>query len=149
MNEGTIAEGQILTGVMFNEPMRVVTTRRSGGRAVIAGMVGQNSGQFREVTLTQDDVANLNGIDPNPSYDGDTIHRGCHKGLGDQLDPQVGLGRLIQPVGNPTTSATKPMVSRAMTQPAAMNPVVPIKKFHDGEPPAQATSSPLIYCQRA
>ena len=49
MNEGTIAEGQILTGVMFNEPMRVVTTRRSGGGAVIAGMVGQASGQFREV----------------------------------------------------------------------------------------------------
>ena len=79
MNEGTIAEGQILTGVMFNEPMRVVTTRRSGGGAVIAGMVGQNSGQFREVTLTQDDVANLNAIDPNPSYDGDTIHRAVIK----------------------------------------------------------------------
>ena len=71
MNEGTIAEGQILTGVMFNEPMRVVTTRRSGGGAVIAGMVGQASGQFREVTLTQDDIANLNAIDPNASYDGD------------------------------------------------------------------------------
>lgn len=25
-----INEGQILTGVMFNEPMRVVTTRQSG-----------------------------------------------------------------------------------------------------------------------
>ena len=66
-----ITEGQILTGVMFNEPMRVVTTRQGGAGAVIAGLVGQNSGQFREVTLSQDDIARLNTIDPNASYDGD------------------------------------------------------------------------------
>ena len=71
MSEGTITEGQILTGVMFNEPMRVVTTRQGGAGAVIAGLVGQNSGQFREVTLSQDDIARLNTIDPNASYDGD------------------------------------------------------------------------------
>ena len=28
-----ITEGQILTGVMFNEPMRVVTTRQGGAAA--------------------------------------------------------------------------------------------------------------------
>ena len=47
MSEGTITEGQILTGVMFNEPMRVVTTRQSGAGVVTAGLVGQASGQFR------------------------------------------------------------------------------------------------------
>ena len=61
-----ITEGQILTGVMFNEPMRVVTTRQGGAAAVTAGLVGQNSGQFREVTLSQDDIARLNTIDPTP-----------------------------------------------------------------------------------
>ena len=71
MSEGTITEGLILTGVMFNEPMRVVTTRQSGTGTVIAGLVGQNSGQFREVTLTAEDIAQLNAIDPNASYDGD------------------------------------------------------------------------------
>ena len=71
VSEGTITEGQILTGVMFNEPMRVVITRQSGPGAVIAGLVGQSSGQFREVTLTAGDIASLNTIDPNASYDGD------------------------------------------------------------------------------
>ena len=60
-----------MTGVMFNEPMRVVTTRQGGAGTVIAALVGQNSGQFREVTLSQDDIARLNTIDPNASYDGD------------------------------------------------------------------------------
>ena len=32
MNDGKITEGQILTGVMFNEPMRVVITRQGGCR---------------------------------------------------------------------------------------------------------------------
>ena len=58
MSEGTITEGQILTGVMFNEPMRVVTARASGAGAV-------------EVTLTAEDIAQLNAIDSNASYDGD------------------------------------------------------------------------------
>ena len=48
VNETTIAEGQILTGVMFNEPMRVVTARQGGAGAVIVGLMGQNSRQFRE-----------------------------------------------------------------------------------------------------
>ena len=59
MKEGTITEGQILTGVMFNEPMRVITTRQGGTGTVIAGLVGQSSGQFREVTLTAEDIAQL------------------------------------------------------------------------------------------
>ena len=66
-----ITEGQILTGVRFNEPMRVLITRQGGTGTVIAGLVGQNSGQFREVTLSQEDIAQLNAIDPNASYDGD------------------------------------------------------------------------------
>ena len=66
MSEGTITEGQILTGVMFNEPMRVITTRQSGTGTVIAGLVGQSSGQFREVTLTAEDIAQLNAIAPTP-----------------------------------------------------------------------------------
>ena len=60
MSEGTITDGQILTGVMFNEP----TARQSGTGAVIAGLVGQSSGQFREVMLAAEDIAQLNAIDP-------------------------------------------------------------------------------------
>ena len=70
MSDGTITEGQILTGVMFNEPMRVVTVKQGGAGVVAAGLVGQNSGQFREVTLTAEDIAQLKTLDPNASYDG-------------------------------------------------------------------------------
>ena len=96
MSVETIAEGQILTGVMFNEPMRVLITRQGGAGTVIAGLVGQNSGQFREVTLSQDDIANLNAINPNASYDGDG---GLLKlaldaytlGIAHEFDPYFGL----------------------------------------------------------
>ena len=91
-----ITEGQILIGVMFNEPMRVVTTRPGGAAAVIAGLVGQNSGQFREVTLSQDDIARLNTIDPNASYDGDgdllkLALEAYTLGIAHEFDPYFGL----------------------------------------------------------
>ena len=96
MSEGTITEGLILTGVMFNEPMRVVTTRQSGTGTVIAGLVGQNSGQFREVTLTAEDIAQLNAIDPNASYDGDgellkLALQAYTLGIAHEFDPYFGL----------------------------------------------------------
>ena len=96
MKEGTITEGQILTGVMFNEPMRVVTARASGAGAVIAGLVGQTSGQFREVTLTAEDIAQLNAIDPNASYDGDgellkLALQAYTLGIAHEFDPYFGL----------------------------------------------------------
>ena len=96
MSEGAITEGQILTGVMFNEPMGVVTTRQSGTGTVIAGLVGQNSGQFREVTLTAEDIAQLNAIDPNASYDGDgellkLALQAYTLGIAHEFDPYFGL----------------------------------------------------------
>ena len=96
MSEGTITEGQILTGVMFNEPMRVITTRQGGTGTVIAGLVGQSSGQFREVTLTAEDVAQLNAIDLNASYDGDgellkLALQAYTLGIAHEFDPYFGL----------------------------------------------------------
>ena len=91
-----ITQGHILTGVMFNEPMRVVTTRQSGTGTMIAGLVGQNSGQFREVTLTAEDIAQLNAIDPNASYDGDgellkLALQAYTLGIAHEFDPYFGL----------------------------------------------------------
>ena len=96
VSEGKIAEGHILTGVMFNEPMRVVTTREHGPGLVIAGLVGQNSGQFREVTLTDQDIAGLNVINPNASYDGDgellkLALQAYSLGIAHEFDPYFGL----------------------------------------------------------
>ena len=71
MTDTEIPEGQVLTRVMFNEPMRVVTTRRTGPEGIIAGMVGQSSGEFREATPTREDISNLTTLAAKASYEGD------------------------------------------------------------------------------
>ena len=66
-----VREGQVLTGALFNEPMRVVTVSSNGAGTWIAGLVGLQSEQFRRVTLTEGDVTGLTIADPVLSYDGD------------------------------------------------------------------------------
>ena len=51
--------------------MRVVTVRANGTDYVEAGLVGQRSEQFRQVTLTSDDISNLTIADAALSYNGD------------------------------------------------------------------------------
>ena len=55
--ETLVREGQILIGSLFREPMRVVTVGSNGRGIWVAGLVGQQSEQFRQVTLTLDDIA--------------------------------------------------------------------------------------------
>ena len=69
--EVPIREGQILTGPLFSEPMQVETVRSNGPNVWVAGLVGQQSEQFRRVTLTSDDISNLTIADSALSYDGD------------------------------------------------------------------------------
>ena len=96
MSEGTTTESQTLTGPMFNEPMRVVITRVSGAGAVTAGLVGQNSGQFQEVTLAAENIAQLKTLDPNASYEGDgellkLALQAYSLGIAHEFDPYFGL----------------------------------------------------------
>ena len=96
MSTAAISEGQVLTGVMFNEPMRVITKRQGGAGTVIAGLVGQTSGQFREVTLTEDDIARLTAIAAAASYDGDgdllkLALQAYSLGIAQEFDPYFGL----------------------------------------------------------
>ena len=69
--EAPIREGQVVTGPLFNEPMRVETVRVNGTDVWVAGLVGQRSERFRRVTLTADDIAHLTIADSALSYDGD------------------------------------------------------------------------------
>ena len=55
----TIREWQVLTGLLFSEPMRVETVRSNGSDIWVSGLIGQQSEQFRRVTLTSDDISNL------------------------------------------------------------------------------------------
>ena len=69
-----IHEGQILTGPLFSEPMRVETVRANGSDSWGAGLVGVRSEQFRCVTLTKADLETqspyntylIDGLPPAP-----------------------------------------------------------------------------------
>ena len=67
----TISLGQILTGPLFNEPMRVETIREDGDGALVAGLVGTKTERFRSVRLTPREIEALTILDTAASFDGD------------------------------------------------------------------------------
>ena len=94
--ESMIQEGQVLTGPLFSEPMRVETVRPNGADSVEAGLVGQRTEQFRRVTLTAADIASLVIADPAMSFDGDgrLLRLGLQAyslGIAYEFDPYFGL----------------------------------------------------------
>ncbi|MDA2925843.1 hypothetical protein MYX78_01190 [Acidobacteria bacterium AH-259-G07] len=66
-----IREGQIITGSLFNEPMRVETVRPNGPDSWVAGLVGTQSERFRKVSLTSRDLDNLTILDARPTFRGE------------------------------------------------------------------------------
>ncbi len=92
----TIREGQLLTGPLFNEPMRVETVRPKGPDSVEAGLVGQRTERFRKVTLTSADLLELTFADAAWTYDGDgsLLKLGLQAyslGIAHEFDPYFGL----------------------------------------------------------
>ena len=67
----SIQPGQVLTGALFSEPMRVETVSANGPDSWNVGLVGQQSGQFSRVTLSAEEFADLTITDATPAYDGD------------------------------------------------------------------------------
>ena len=91
-----IREGQIVTGQLFGEAMRVETVRPNGSDSWIVGLVGLQSEQFRRVTLTQADLAGLTIRETAPSFDGDgrILRLGLQAyalGIAYEFDPYFGL----------------------------------------------------------
>ncbi|MCP9446721.1 MAG: SNF2-related protein [Nitrospira sp.] len=91
-----LREGQILTGSLFNEPMRVETVRANGPDTWVAGLVGMQSEQFRRVTLTRRDLEGLTIRDTQHTYDADgrLLRLGLQAyalGLAYEFDPYFGL----------------------------------------------------------
>ena len=91
-----VREGQVLTGPLFSEPMRVETVRTNGPDAWVAGLVGLQWEQFRRVTLTREDLAALAVADSALSYDGDgqLLRLGLQAyslGIAYNFDPYFGL----------------------------------------------------------
>src|SRR5438132_1360532 len=91
-----LGEGQILTGPLFSEPMRVETVAPNGPSAWTVGLVGTKSQQFRRVSLTKDQLATLTILSPSCSYEGDAgrLKLGLQAyalGIAWEYDPYFGL----------------------------------------------------------
>jgi SNF2 family DNA or RNA helicase len=97
MNKGhLLREGQVLTGSMFNEPMRVETVRDNGNGTWVVGLVGTLSERYRKVTLTAQDLEALTIRDIGFRYDGDgrLLRLGIQAyslGIAWEFDPYFGL----------------------------------------------------------
>lgn len=95
-DDKALREGQILTGPLFNEPMRVETVTTQGLDHWILGLVGTQSEKFRKVTLTSADLDTLTIIQPGFTYNGDgnLLRLGLQAyslGIAYEFDPYFGL----------------------------------------------------------
>ncbi|MGQ9919160.1 MAG: helicase-related protein, partial [Bryobacteraceae bacterium] len=93
---GPVREGQILSGPLFNEPMRVETVQSNGPNTWIAGLVGMRTERFRRVTLTAQDLEKLDILDTAYSFNGDgqLLRLGIQAyslGIAYEFDPYFGL----------------------------------------------------------
>jgi superfamily II DNA or RNA helicase len=91
-----LREGQILSGPLFDEPMRIETARRENENIWVLGLVGLNSSRYRKVHLTDADLASLAILDSVFSYDGDgkLLRLGLQAyslGIAYEFDPYFGL----------------------------------------------------------
>lgn len=88
--------GQVLTGALFSEPMRVETVAPNGPSSWLVGLVGAQSQQFRRVSLTKDQLASLTVRSAGPSYEGDAARlklglQAYALGIAWEFDPYFGL----------------------------------------------------------
>jgi hypothetical protein len=91
-----LVEGQVVTGTLFSEPMRVETIRQSGPGTWVVGLSGVNTERFRKVTLTAGDIQQLQIQKPHFTYDGDghVLKIGVQAyslGIAYEFDPYFGL----------------------------------------------------------
>ena len=101
-------EGQILTGPLFNEPMRVETVAETGLGSWTLGLVGTRSERFRKVALGASELAGLTVLDSGFRYDGDggLLRLGLQAnalGIAWEFEP------LLRAVGLPRRSTAAPV----------------------------------------
>lgn len=96
MNQTPFREGQILSGPLFNEPVRVETVRANSPETWILGVVGVQSERYRSVALSSVDLKTLTIIDTSLTYrgDGNLLRLGLQAyslGIAYEFDPYFGL----------------------------------------------------------
>ncbi len=95
--EAPIYKGQIITGHLFNEPMRVETVSTShNSDSWEVGLVGMQTGKFHKVLLSTNQIKDITITEPNLSYDGDgrllKLGLDAHAfGIAHEFDPYFGL----------------------------------------------------------
>lgn len=94
--ESVFAEGQILVGPTFREPMRVVAVRLERDGVWTLGLVGKDSERFVSVTLSEAEAKCLRSFSDRPTYDGTpTLLRlglqAYQLGIAYEFDPYFGL----------------------------------------------------------
>ncbi len=94
--QNPVKPGEILTGSLFNEPMRVVTLHAVGADSWELGLVGVRTQIFRSVPLTREQIATLRRQNAAPSYSGDCelVRLGLQAyalGIAYEFDPYFGL----------------------------------------------------------
>ena len=94
--QAPIRDGQILTGALFSEPMRVETVRPNGTGSWAPGLVGTQTERFRKVSLSANDIAKLTVTGSSLSYDADgrllRLGLDAHAlGIAHEFDPYFGL----------------------------------------------------------
>ncbi|MBN1125973.1 MAG: DUF3883 domain-containing protein [Sedimentisphaerales bacterium] len=96
MIEGLFTPGRIITGPLFNEPMRIETVSENGNNSWSFGLVGTQSERFRRVTLTSHDLELLTILDTLPTYQENSgllrlaLQAYC-LGIAYEFDPYFGL----------------------------------------------------------
>lgn len=88
--------GQLLTGPLFSEPMRVETVTAASNDSWVVGLVGTQSERFRRVTLSASDLARLSVVGIGQTFDGDgrLVRLGLQAyalGIAYEFDPYFGL----------------------------------------------------------
>src|SRR5262249_11282097 len=88
--------GQTLVGPLFNEPMRVETVSAAGDSSWVVGLVGVQSERFRRVTVSEVDLASINILDNDMSFNGEgnLLRLGIQAyslGIAYEFDPYFGL----------------------------------------------------------
>jgi len=96
LDQSPIRIGQIISGPLFNETMRVETLRSNGGESWVVGLVGLRSEKFRSVTLTSRELKTLTVQDTATTFQGDArlLRLGLQAyalGIAYEFDPYFGL----------------------------------------------------------
>ncbi|MEJ5260931.1 MAG: helicase-related protein [Anaerohalosphaeraceae bacterium] len=96
MSAGMFIPGHIITGPLFNEPMRIETASENGNNSWTFGLVGTQTERFRRVTLTPSDLEQLHILDCSPTYqaNGELLRLALQAyclGIAYEFDPYFGL----------------------------------------------------------